>query len=297
MTAHCRYPNTGRPASLLAIAAVYVAAVAIGLEAAGAVPALHPIAFALLADIVATLVVFAFSAWYRNASTYDPYWSVIPVLIVLYWALSGQGGGTVVLRQAAVVLLVCLWGARLTWNWILRWQGLGDEDWRFGMLREKHGPRYWLVNLGGIHVLPTLLVFAGCLAAWPAVADSTRDLNWLDGLALLVTLGAIRVEAVADGQLRRHRRGGAAATLTTGLWARCRHPNYLGEVGFWWGLYLFALAANPAWWWTGIGALAINLLFVFVSIPMMDEHMRMRRPGYASRVIKVPALLPRLYRR
>jgi steroid 5-alpha reductase family enzyme len=54
---------------------------------------LHPIAFALLADIVATLVVFAFSAWYRNASTYDPYWSVIPVLIVLYWALSGQGGG------------------------------------------------------------------------------------------------------------------------------------------------------------------------------------------------------------
>ena len=29
--------------------------------------------------------------------------------------------------------------------------------------------------------------------------------------------------------------------LRSGLWAWSRHPNYLGEMGFWWGLYLFGL--------------------------------------------------------
>jgi steroid 5-alpha reductase family enzyme len=288
-----RYTSLSKPASLLAIAAVYVAAVVIGIETAGLFAGLHPIAYVLLADLVATLVVFAFSAWYRNASTYDPYWSVIPILIVLHWAWSGQGEGVVVLRQAVVTLLVCLWGARLTWNWVLRWQGLGDEDWRFGMLRGKHGAGYWLVNLGGIHMLPTLLVFTGCLATWAAVADSSRNLNWLDGIAFIVTLGAIWIEATADRQLRAHLRSGTEESLASGLWARCRHPNYLGEIGFWWGLYLFALAANPGWWWTGAGALAINLLFVFISIPMMDERMLERRPDYEERMANVPALLPR----
>ncbi len=273
---------------------MYVAAVVIGVEAASYFPGLHPIAFVLFADIVATLVVFAFSAWYRNASTYDPYWSVIPVLIVWYWIGSGVGDGAVPLRQWAVAGLVTLWGVRLTWNWILRWDGLGDEDWRFGMLRGKHGSKYWLVNLGGIHMLPTILVFLGCLATWPAVADTSRDLNWLDALALSVTAGAIWLEAAADRQLRAYRGKRMVHGLDTGLWARCRHPNYLGEIGFWWGLYLFALAANPAWWWTGIGALAINLLFVFVSVPMMDNRLSNRKPGYADIVQSRPALVPRL---
>ena len=281
--------------SIAMVVLVYLAAVLIGIEVASGIQ--NPITFVLTADVVATLVVFAFSHWYRNASTYDPYWSVIPVLIVLYWMLGSEVGTTVIMRQVLVVVLVCLWGIRLTWNWILRWRGLGDEDWRFIMLRKKHGRHYWLVNLGGIHMLPTLLVFLGCLATWPAIADSSNDMNVLDGLALLLTGTAIWIETRADQQLRAHRLKNDGSTHNSGWWARCRHPNYLGEVLFWWGLYLFALAANPAWWWTGIGALAINLLFVLISIPMMDEHMQSRYAGYHKRMQALPALLPRISRK
>lgn len=291
MSSRVRYPRLGKPASLLAVTAAYVAAVIIGLEAAARTGVSHPVGFVFIADVVATLVVFAFSCWYRNASTYDPYWSVIPMLIVLYWWAASAHAPAVPARQWLVLVLVWTWGARLTWNWLLRWRGLGDEDWRFGMLREKHGRSYWIINLGGIHMLPTVLVFAACLACWPALGDSTRDLNLLDALALLVTAGSIILETVADRQLRRHRLAGKGG-LASGLWARCRHPNYLGEIGFWWGLYLFALAANPAWWWTGIGALGIHLLFVQVSVPMMDRHLARRYPGHADRTRSLPALLP-----
>ena len=87
----------------------------------------------------------------------------------------------------------------------------------------------------------------------------------------------------------RHRADGF---ITTGVWAWCRHPNYLGEVGFWWGLFLFALAAGWGNWWTIAGPAAMTILFVFISVPLMDRRM-LRRPGYAEYLNRVPALIPR----
>lgn len=292
MIEETRYPHTTRSASVWVLGAVYLAAVIIGVEAAGRWPDAHPVVFMFTTDLVATAVVFGFSAWFRNASVYDPYWSVIPVLIVLYWAAAVEPAGSVPLRRALVVTLVVLWGLRLTWNWLRRWRGLGDEDWRYRMLRAKYGHRYWMVNLAGIHLLPTLLVFAACLPAWPALAASERNANWLDGLAFVVTAGSIWIEWRADRQLRAHRGSDSGSLLRSGWWARCRHPNYLGEVGFWWGLYGFALAANPLWWWTGLGPLAITLLFIFVSIPMMDNRLSKKHRDYASLSRELPALLP-----
>ena len=70
--------------------------------------------------------------------------------------------------------------------------------------------------------------------------------------------------------------------LKTGVWSWSRHPNYLGEMGFWWGLWLFGVAAAPAFWWTVVGPLGITLMFVFVSLPMIETRMKERRPAYAE---------------
>jgi steroid 5-alpha reductase family enzyme len=95
---------------------------------------------------------------------------------------------------------------------------------------------------------------------------------------------------VADLQLRRFAAPGRI--VDRGLWRWSRHPNYLGEVGFWWGLWLFGLAAAPGWWWTVVGPLVMVALFVFVSVPLMDDRSLARRPGYAEHMRRVPALLP-----
>lgn len=258
----------------------------------------HPVAVAASADVAATLVVFAFSYAFRNSSFYDPYWSVVPPVIAVYWAV---GPGSVVgepARQLLVFALVAAWGARLTWNWWRGWTGLHHEDWRYRDLQEKTGRAYWLVSLLGIHLFPTVQVFLGCLALYPA-AVSGRPLGALDALAAVVTGGAIALEALADRQLHRFRRSRPApdAVLESGVWAWSRHPNYLGEIGFWWGLWLFALAADPAWWWTAVGPLAITVMFWLVSLPMIETRMLERRPGYADVQRRVPILLPRPPRR
>lgn len=48
----------------------------------------------LVADVLATVVVFAFSRAYRNSSFYDAYWSVIPPLLTFYW-WSQAGAGSI----------------------------------------------------------------------------------------------------------------------------------------------------------------------------------------------------------
>ena len=275
---------------LVAYVVAAAVAVAIGWELAGR----HPLVVAAVADVAATIVVFGFSVAFDNSSVYDPYWSVAPPAIGLYWALVPVAPAPSPTRQAVVLLLVGLWAGRLTWNWLRGWHGLAHEDWRYVDLRGTTGRAYWLVSFVGLHLFPTVMVYLGCLSLFPALSAGTRPFGAIDALGIVVTTAAVAIEATADEQLRRFRRSvvGPARTLATGLWAWSRHPNYFGEILFWWGLYLFGLAADPGWWWTVVGPLAITLMFVFVSIPMLDRRMLARRPDYAARMRDVSGLVP-----
>jgi steroid 5-alpha reductase family enzyme len=296
--------HRGKAVGLAVVAAVYVVAAAAGFAIAAVLPGgWSPVVVALVADVVATAVVFAASAALVNASLYDPYWSVAPPVVAAAWLASAGGSGDAA-RAAVVLALVTLWGIRLTANWATGWGGLDHEDWRYRDLRE--GPRgglpFWAVNLLGIQLMPTLLVFLGLLCVWPAVAHGGHAFGALDAVAAVVTLAAIATEATADLQLRAFARDPGRAShpgaiADRGLWAWSRHPNYLGQIGFWWGLWLFALAADPSWWWTVVGPLAMVALFVFVSIPLMDARSLQRRPGYAEHMAAVGALIPRRSRR
>ena len=279
---------------IAAYALAIVVAVAVGYSLGDA----HPLAIVAGADIAATIVVFAFSVAFSNSSFYDPYWSVGPIVIAVYLTATPVAMDVSLIRQVLVVSLVTLWGVRLTYNWHRSWSGLEHEDWRYRDFRDKTGRAYWLVSFAGIHMFPTLIVFLGCVALYPALSTGTRPIGLLDCAAALLTAGAIWIEATADRQLHHFKQGEKQPgdTLETGLWAWCRHPNYLGEILFWWGLWLFALAADPDYWWTGVGALAITIMFRAVSLPLIDEHMKRNRPEHAAYIERTSAILPRFRR-
>jgi len=294
MATEISLPSTLRKAFAL-IAFAYLLALLIAVGAGYILRGLPPLGMLLLADIAGTLVIYLFGRLFRNASFYDPYWSVAPLVIVLFWFLRGSSGG-VPIRQIVVVLLVYAWGLRLTWHWARQWQGLKHEDWRYQDLRKQSPVWFWLVDLAGIEIMPTVLVFLGCLSLYPVMSVGKNPFGPLDILAVLLTGGAIIFETTADEQLWRFVRNKPkpGEILTAGLWAYSRHPNYLGEVLFWWGLFIFALAADARFWWTVIGPAAVTILFVFISIPMMEKRSLSRRPGYAELTKKIPVFLPRL---
>ena len=272
----------------------YVVAAVVAVIAGFIVHQGDPIRTAFWADVAATLVIFGFSVAHDNSSFYDAYWSVAPVPIAFYWLAVGSGEASF-LRQILVLALLGWWAVRLTFNWARGWTGLDHEDWRYVDKRNEFPRLYWAISFFGLHGMPTVLVFLGCLPLWPALAVGARPVGPLDLLAIVVTAGAIWLEMRSDKELHEFRESGPGknAILDTGLWAWSRHPNYVGEMGFWWGLFLFGLAADPSYWWTGIGALSITILFRFVTVKLIEKRMLARRPHYAAHAEKVPLLWPR----
>ncbi|MCU0270815.1 MAG: DUF1295 domain-containing protein [Acidimicrobiales bacterium] len=288
-------PRHSRAASFAIVVGAYAVALAAAVAAAVVVDADHPLVTVLVADLVATLVIFGSSRLFDNSSMYDVYWSVIPPVIALY-LLAVAEPGTDGLRQALVILLVFAWAIRLTANWARGWPGLQHEDWRYELARD-NGKPYWLQSFFGFHLFPTIQVYLGCLPLYAALTVGTDGFGPLDVLATVVTAGAVVLELVADEQLRRFNRTRKPGQICdVGLWSRSRHPNYLGELSFWWGLWLFGLAADPGWWWTVVGALGMTAMFLFASIPMMDRRSAERRPGWDAYAARTPMLLPRLRR-
>lgn len=279
---------------------VVVAYVVAGIAAVGTgiwFSAQPPIAIVGLADLAATLVVFIFSMVTRNSSMYDPYWSVVPVPIALFWLLRPGSDGFANPRHVLIFSLLCIWGLRLTANWAIHWHGLSHEDWRYRDIHKQTGFFYWPVSFLSIHLLPTIMVFLGCLALWPTLSDHNTQLTWLDGVATLVTVAAVLIEGTADLQMWRFRSrpGAEQQVIPPGLWSVSRHPNYFGEVLFWWGLYLFVPLAYAHFWWTIIGPVAISLLFLGISIPLMERHLLAGHPTYAEYQRHVSVFFPWIF--
>jgi steroid 5-alpha reductase family enzyme len=248
----------------------------------------------LIADVLATVVIFGFSRAYRNSSFYDAYWSVIPPAIVIFWWASGDVPASDV-RAWLATAVVMLWAIRLTGNWVYGWPGMHHEDWRYPMLREKSGRYAMVVDFSGIHLFPTLQVFLGTVPLYVVLTRSGRDVGWLDAVATLVGVGAVAIEFFADLQLHRFvRERTPGQVMDRGLWSWSRHPNYFGEIAFWVSLALFAVAAAPRdAWWVFAGAVAMLAMFLGASIPMMEERSLERRPSYQDVIDRVPMLIPR----
>ena len=73
--------NIGRKTSFLIIVFVYLVALSVGIFVYNLLE-YDLWAKILFADIAATIVTFLFSLLFKNASVYDPYWSVQPILIL-----------------------------------------------------------------------------------------------------------------------------------------------------------------------------------------------------------------------
>lgn len=247
----------------------------------------------LAADLAMTVVCFAFSLVKRNSSVYDAFWSVIPFYFVLAWIILNMGDLSIWAWISFAV--VSLWSWRLTLNWVRSWTDFSHEDWRYVNLARQTGKWYPLVNFSGIHLFPTLMVFAGM---WPLfyVVDGELMNVGLFLLGTVISLTGIALQFFADNELARFRRRPNPKKdeiLQAGLWAVCRHPNYLGEMMFWIGL-AFIGVSHGAPLVTLVGAVAMILMFQFVSIPMKEKRMVNSRPEWAEYCSRVPKLLPKL---
>lgn len=233
----------------------------------------------LIIDVAMTVIIYLFSVIFKNASIYDPYWSVIPIVLSIYasWILGDFH------EQNFVMLgLIGIWGIRLTINFFKTFKNLNTQDWRYDHFKNKF-PKLWpLINLTGIHLFPTLVVFACMLSVFEFMKTSPNVvINLSSVIAIIIILVAIVIEAVADHQMHKFLKTRQNNELiNVGLWKRSRHPNYFGEILFWWGIYLLMLSLNDKMWVLFLGPMLNTLMFVFISVPLAEKRQIKKNPAY-----------------
>lgn len=280
--------------SISLITAIYLVAGVIGglvfKELTGngllSLPTLHPIWALFVADVIATIVVWSWGLLYENVSVYDPYWSVFPPIAFLLWGIY-----TGVWSMPVILLLVAswYWGWRLTRNWAITFKGIAHEDWRYTEYRSLHPVLFHLINFFGLNMVPTLVVFVAMLPGLQLYECESIVLNetigWM-GYALMffgcvVCLASATIQLIADKQIHDFCAAHPGKCCNVGLWKHGRHPNYFGEIQFWWGIWIMYAAVNGIDWYI-LGPITMTALFIGISIPLMENRQLANKPEYAE---------------
>ena len=80
--------------------------------------------------------------------------------------------------------------------------------------------------------------------------------------------------------------------LQVGLWKYSRHPNYFGEILFWYGIFVSLFPVDPSHWSFVLGAVVNNLMFVFISIPMQEKRLKTYKFNYEKYQEETRMLIP-----
>lgn len=267
------------------IALIYILAYVIGILSCRAVESL--ILKCFIFDTVATVVVFLFSVILVNSSVYDAYWSLTPMMMSLCLFIGSKAFS---LWQILFLIVFNIWSLRLTANWTIVFTDFSYEDWRYRKFRNETPRALWpAVNFFGIHYVPTLVVFLGMLPLFRLIEN---PLGVLALPGVIVMLFGIGLETFADRAmhafLASERHGDVCQT---GLWKYSRHPNYLGEITVWTGVFLVMLPYSPAYWYYAIGFVSVAVMFNVISVPLMEKRQLERRPGYAEYAERTSRLL------
>jgi steroid 5-alpha reductase family enzyme len=252
------------------------------------------IALFLQASLIILVLVTLLWLWsiiIKNVGIVDLFWGFGFVVVnAFYIFISGELNA----RKILILVLVTVWGLRL--SIYLAWRNIGKgEDFRYKEFRRKYGPeRYWWFSFFQTFLLQGALIMIVSLPLLGVnVSTHSNALNILDYLGILVWIIGFTFEAGGDFQLSRFKQNSKnkGKVLNTGFWKYTRHPNYFGDSAVWWAYALFSIAAGS--YWQIIGSIMMTLLIIKVSgVALLEKTLNNTKPQYREYIQKTSSFLP-----
>lgn len=183
---------------------------------------------------------------------------LMPITIVVYAALlvkSGHGFGVAGCLSMGLTFPIIdallypkLVGHREAKNWFLKM-----------IVR-------WLVSF--------ILSISLSLPALVLIVLSVKEINLATIFSLVIGFVGMVVLIISTLQLSvfNHKRDHQYAINNRGLWKVSRHPNYWGEMMFWWGIFLIMLSLDGSKWLLILGPLMLFLLNQYYRIPKLEKE-------------------------
>lgn len=246
-----------------------------------------------LALAVVHSVTFVIGRWIGRYNVVDVAWGIGFVAVAAVTAALGHGDSA---RRWLLLVLVSIWGLRLSWHIWRKTAGKGEDPRYADLLR---GASVGQVVRKVFLVQGFLTLFVSFPLQLSAVGGPTpKPLLAVTGLGLAVWLVGVSFEAVGDWQLRAFKADPAnrGMVMDRGLWAWTRHPNYFGDACVWWGLWLITLNG-----WVPLVTVASPLVMTYflvdVSGARLTEKYMKNRPGFGEYQKRTAYFVPRPPRR
>ena len=244
-----------------------------------------------IANVISTIVIWFIGVLINTASVYDPYWSVqTPVIyICLLIKYKNLNVGNLIYLE-----LILFWAIRLTYNYTKTFHDISYIDWRYKQIKEVTGIFYQIINLLGICMVPTIIVYAASIPSFLFIMDNI-NLEYIQLIGYIIIFFAILIEMKADIDLHEFKRirNNRNEIIRIGLWNYSRHPNYFGEICFWYGVsmvYIFCDFKKN--WYFILGAVLNNALFLGISIPLAENNLKKYKEGYDEYIKQTSKIIP-----
>jgi len=255
------------------------------------------------ADVIVQFCCFIVAAALQTEIFYDVSASLTYILCVLLTLRSGGAG----LRQKVNTGLVITWAMRLGSFLLWRIWKVG-HDHRFNNVRNR--PRVFAIFWGiqALWILITALPVYALNGKKEETSDEEantkiprllRNLSWRDAIGWSAWVLGFVLQVAADSQKSAFHANPANAGHWTdvGLWRYARHPNYLGEMCMWWGIFLSCSGGlQGIEHLTGISPFFVSYLLLRVSgVPQLRKAGLKRYghlPEYQEYLRKTRLLVP-----
>jgi len=194
------------------------------------------------------------------------------------------------------LFIILAWSLRLFLYLLIRnWNKPDDRryiqlasDWRGGFSVNAYF-RIFLVQMV-ISAITSLSIVLG----FNVINSNIIVFGFFTGFSISI-VGLI-YESVADLQLFNFKKNNPGKRLYgQGLYKYSRHPNYFGEIIFWWGVFIMSISKGAPWWGV-VSPLTINFLIIkFSGVPF---HQKITDDdGFNSYVKTTNAVCPNFLKR
>ena len=251
---------------------------------------LNAVILAFLIQWVAYIPAYTF----QTEKFYDLTGTLTYLTVVWFTYMLSNSAGELKIGNLILALLISIWAVRLGSFLFLRIHKAG-EDKRFRTIKPSASQFFMTWTLQGFWVS----ICSMCaLTAISSEVGVIINIFFYIGFALFLI--GFSIEIVADNQKNTFRslEENKDKFITSGLWAKSRHPNYFGEIMLWTAIALIALPSlGGAQYLTLISPIFTYILLVHISGVRMLEDMGNKKWGhlqeYRDYKDKTPRIIPK----
>ena len=208
-------------------------------------------------------------------------------IYILSHELYGYSSGNLILA-----FLISIWTIRLGSFLFMRIHKEG-EDKRFRTIKTSASQFLFTWTLSG------MWVSLCSICAWTAMANpSGVTMNLITYIGIGLFIIGFSIEIIADHQKTVFRSNSENKNkfITSGLWSKSRHPNYLGEIVLWFAIAVISFSSlNGMQYIALISPIFTYLLLVYISGVRMLEDRANKKWGHLEEYKKYRKETPALF--